>query len=112
MRALIFITGHVIFKLLYNQIYQMKTTNNRLYIPETCKKAPSGSNSFSGVNNLADFSNSVRKMLPFISKNSKLFSNGSICKRSSLVILPDMLSDRIPPEFIMAIAKVFLLLVC
>ena len=26
MRALKFITGHVIFKLRYNQIYQMKTT--------------------------------------------------------------------------------------
>ena len=90
----------------------MKTTNNRLYIPETCKKAPSGSNSFSGVNNLADFSNSVRKMLPFISKNSTEFSNGSICKRSALVILPDMPSARIAPELIMAIAKVFLLLVC
>ena len=28
MRALEFITGHVIFKLHYNQIYQMKTTDN------------------------------------------------------------------------------------
>ena len=27
MRALEFITGHVIFKLRYNQIYQLKTTN-------------------------------------------------------------------------------------
>ena len=27
MRALEFITGHVIFKLCYNQIYQLKTTN-------------------------------------------------------------------------------------
>ena len=26
MRALEFLTGHVIFKLRYNQIYQMKTT--------------------------------------------------------------------------------------
>ena len=26
MRALKFITGHVIFKLCYNQIYQLKTT--------------------------------------------------------------------------------------
>ena len=26
MRTLKFITGHVIFKLLYNQIYQLKTT--------------------------------------------------------------------------------------
>jgi hypothetical protein len=90
----------------------METTNNRLYIPETCKKAPSGSNSFSGVNNLADFSNSVRKILPFISKNSTEFSNGSICKRSALVILPDMPSARIAPELIMAIAEVFLLLAC
>ena len=28
MRALEFIKGHVIFKLSYDQIYQMKTTNN------------------------------------------------------------------------------------
>jgi hypothetical protein len=27
MRALEFITGHVIFKLCYNQIYQLKTTS-------------------------------------------------------------------------------------
>ena len=34
MGALEFITGHVIFKLRYNQIYQMKTPNiyNRRYI--------------------------------------------------------------------------------
>ena len=35
MRALEFITGHVIFKLRYDQIYQMKTTNM------TCFEFPS-----------------------------------------------------------------------
>ena len=30
MRALEFITGHMIFKLRYNQIYQLKTTNDLL----------------------------------------------------------------------------------
>ena len=30
MRALKFITGHVIFKLRYNQIYQLKTTKTSL----------------------------------------------------------------------------------
>ena len=33
MRALEFIRGHVIFKLRYGQIYQMKTTNKTLKIP-------------------------------------------------------------------------------
>ena len=31
MRALKFITGHVIFKLRYNQIYQLKTTHVTLF---------------------------------------------------------------------------------
>ena len=34
MRALQFITDHVIFKLRYNQIYQMKTT----YVDQKCQK--------------------------------------------------------------------------
>ena len=33
MRALEFITGHVIFKLRYNQIYQLKTTE--IYVDQT-----------------------------------------------------------------------------
>ena len=34
MRALQFITDHVIFKLHYNQIYQMKTTKDSLCLRE------------------------------------------------------------------------------
>ena len=33
MRALQFITDHVIFKLCYNQIYQMKTTMYNVHLP-------------------------------------------------------------------------------
>ena len=32
MRALEFLTGHVIFKLRYNQIYQLKTTLDKKYL--------------------------------------------------------------------------------
>ena len=45
MRALEFITGHVIFKLRYNQIYQLKTTNDiwkRVYIPGTAGNGAPG----------------------------------------------------------------------
>ena len=32
MRVLEFVTGHVIFKLHYDQIYQVKTTKNKLHL--------------------------------------------------------------------------------
>ena len=34
MRALEFLTGHVIFKLRYNQIYQLKTTLEATYLDQ------------------------------------------------------------------------------
>ena len=43
MRALEFVTGHVIFKLRYNQIYQLKTTygtQKKSYIDYTCLSGP------------------------------------------------------------------------